>query len=181
MKNQNFSNKIGGSNYVNKNCWLVSALGYPSLKRCWYCRLKFRACPFFEFLIISVILVSIVIGAAFFLEQRISRIVIISLFLQVPIYGFFFNRNTEAIIESNFVEIEAKRELEKAKRSLEKKVQQRTKELKELTKNLDQKVKEKTQELQSKLEELEKFEKVTVDRELKMIKMKKTLKRLEKE
>lgn len=71
--------------------------------------------------------------------------------------------------------------LEEEKEILEIKVKARTRELEELAKNLEQKVKERTKELEEKIGELEKFHKLTVGRELKMIELKKRLEKLEKE
>jgi len=70
----------------------------------------------------------------------------------------------------------AKDELEEAKSSLEIKVKARTKELEELTQGLEEKVKERTKEIEKKVEELKKFNKLAVDRELKMIQLKKEIK-----
>jgi hypothetical protein len=77
--------------------------------------------------------------------------------------------------------IEKRREIEEAKTVLEIKVAARTRELKELAESLDQQVKERTKELQEKLEELEKFQKLTVGRELKMVELKEEIERLKKE
>lgn len=74
-----------------------------------------------------------------------------------------------------------KEESEEAKASLKIKVKARTKELKELTESLDGQVEEKTKELQGRIDELEKFHKLTVGRELKMIELKKEIKELKKE
>jgi len=70
-------------------------------------------------------------------------------------------------------------ELGKAKATLEIKVQARTKELKELTEGLDIQVKQRTKELEEKIKELEKFQKLAVGRELKMVELKKEIKKLE--
>lgn len=51
--------------------------------------------------------------------------------------------------------------------------------LKEYNKELESQVEKRTRELQSKVEELEKFKKVTVGRELRMVELKKEIKRLE--
>ncbi len=75
---------------------------------------------------------------------------------------------------------EAKTSLEEAKTVLEIKVKARTKELEELAKGLDEKVKERTKELQERVNELERFRKLTVGRELKMMELKKEIKKLEK-
>ncbi|MCF7845168.1 MAG: HAMP domain-containing protein [Candidatus Pacebacteria bacterium] len=69
---------------------------------------------------------------------------------------------------------------EKTKEMLEVKVKERTKELQELTGSLEEKVSKKTEELQKRVNELEKFYKITVGRELKMIELKKKIDELEK-
>jgi methyl-accepting chemotaxis protein len=76
---------------------------------------------------------------------------------------------------------ERTKELEEAKKVLEIKVEARTRELRELAENLDEKVKEKTKELRKRLEELERFQRLTVGRELKMIELKKEIKKIKKE
>jgi len=76
---------------------------------------------------------------------------------------------------------ETKKELENERMVLEVKVKARTKELEELTKGLEEKVKEKTGELKEKMNNLERFNKLAVGRELKMIELKKKIKELEKQ
>ncbi|MBL7150168.1 MAG: hypothetical protein ISS84_00860 [Candidatus Pacebacteria bacterium] len=76
---------------------------------------------------------------------------------------------------------EKTKELEEARTILEIKVKARTRELEELARRLDEKVKEKTKELQERVEELEKFQRLTVGRELKMIELKKEIKKLKTE
>ena len=68
--------------------------------------------------------------------------------------------------------------LEEAKTVLEIKVKARTRELEELAKSLEEKVKERTKELQERVKELEKFHRLVVGRELKMIELKKEIKKL---
>ena len=70
--------------------------------------------------------------------------------------------------------------LEEAKTVLEIKVAARTRELRELAESLEEKVKEKTKELQEKIKELERFQKIAVGRELKMVELKKEIQRLKK-
>ncbi len=70
------------------------------------------------------------------------------------------------------------RELEEARSILEVKVKARTKELEELAQSLEMKVKQRTVELEEKVGELERFQKLVVRRELKMIELKQEIKAL---
>jgi len=54
-------------------------------------------------------------------------------------------------------------------------------EIKKFQESLEERVKERTKELQDKIRELEKFQKITVGRELKMIELKKEIERLKNE
>lgn len=74
-----------------------------------------------------------------------------------------------------------KSQIEEARTILEIKVQARTRELKELTENLDEQVKKRTKELRERINELERFQKVTVGRELRMLELKKEIKKLKEE
>lgn len=76
--------------------------------------------------------------------------------------------------------LEIQDELEIERLTLEIKINARTRELRELAENLDEEVKKRTKELQEKIEELEKFHRLAVDRELKMIELKKEIERLKK-
>jgi len=67
---------------------------------------------------------------------------------------------------------------EESKAILQIKVKARTKELEELAEGLDNKVKDRTKRLEKRLSELEKFHKLTVGREIIMIKLKKEIQRL---
>jgi len=77
--------------------------------------------------------------------------------------------------------LEAQEEIEMAKTALEIRVQARTKELKELSDRLEVDVQNRTKELQQKIEELEKFSRLAVGRELKMIGLKEEIKKLKEE
>lgn len=68
--------------------------------------------------------------------------------------------------------------LNESKVGLERKVKLRTKELEELTNNLEKEVQKRTKELQEKINELERFSKMTIDREIKMVELKKEIKKL---
>ena len=72
-------------------------------------------------------------------------------------------------------------ELEKAKGILEIKVKARTRELEELAQSLAVKVRERTTELQKRISELEKFHRLTIGRELKMIELKREIEGLKEE
>lgn len=73
-----------------------------------------------------------------------------------------------------------KRELENEKITLETKVKARTKELADLAEGLDEKVKERTKQLEDEKKALEKFNKLSVGRELKMMELKKQIEELKK-
>jgi hypothetical protein len=83
-------------------------------------------------------------------------------------------KELEEAFNSSFNQVKEARDI------LEVKVKERTKELKELAVSLDKQVKEKTREIQEKMEELEKFNKLAIGRELRMIEIKKELEELKK-
>ncbi|MCK4782054.1 HAMP domain-containing protein [Candidatus Parcubacteria bacterium] len=73
----------------------------------------------------------------------------------------------------------SKTALEEEKASLEIKVKARTRELAELNQTLEEQVKTRTKELQNRINELERFHKLTIGREVKMIELKQEIKKLE--
>lgn len=75
----------------------------------------------------------------------------------------------------------ARTALEVAKNVLEIRVRARTQELAELAQTLETQVQERTKELQKKMEELEKFNKLAIGRELKMIELKKEIQKLKQD
>ena len=72
----------------------------------------------------------------------------------------------------------SRKELEEAKDVLEIRVKARTRELEEQAEGLDKQVKERTKELQQRIDELERFHKLVVGREMKMLELKKQIKEL---
>jgi len=136
--------------------------------------------------LINIILTQALFLFYFYLEQRFLAIthwsaslpLFLPLFLIISYLIGGFNVQTRQLKK----EIkERTRELEEAKTFLEIKVKTRTRELEELTKNLEEEVKKRTKELQEKVDELERFQKLAVGRELKMMKMKKEVKNLKEE
>jgi hypothetical protein len=98
------------------------------------------------------------------------------LFFIAENYGNFsevFRKKQEKLIE-------AQEQVEEAKAVLEIKVRARTRELKELSNSLESQVKERTKEIQEKMKELEKFQKLAVNRELRMVELKQKINELEK-
>lgn len=69
-------------------------------------------------------------------------------------------------------------ELQEAKLTLEVRVAARTRELKELTALQEKTIQERTKDLQAKVDELERFQRLTVGREMKMIELKKEITKL---
>lgn len=129
--------KIGQSEYINENCWLTKTLNYFPAPRCRYCELRFRNCLFSQYLVTSLILTFVLFVLSFLVEGKISKLVIISIFVLVIVYGRFFSKSTEKIIEANFAQRKAKEALEELAKGLEDQVEQRTKELREAYRKLE--------------------------------------------
>ena len=139
IENKSIEKKeIGESSYLNKNCWLVKNLNYAPYKRCQYCESKFNKCLFMQYQLISFILIVLSFSLFLFAEKRLSAVAIITVFLFVIVFGYYFNTSTEKIIRSIF-------SLKKTKTML-----------KELTDNLESKVKEQTIDILEKNTNLEK-------------------------
>ena len=84
-------------------------------------------------------------------------------------------RSRSTIFESEKKLKESSQDLLALTASLEEKVNERVKGLEEVKEELRLELGAKTAELQKQLEELEKFKQLTIDRELKMVEMKKEL------
>jgi len=123
--------KVGDVGYVNKNCWLAKNLGYPPTKHCQYCQLKFTDCLFFRYSAISLFLVFVIFISAILIEGTVSKLLIVSVFTLIIIYGYYFDKSTESIIEANFAERKAKEALEELNENLQQKVDEQTKDIKQ--------------------------------------------------
>ena len=128
-KKEKTKEKTKGCEHLNKNCWLVKNLNYSPYSRCKCCNFKFRNCLFLHYQIISIFLISIILAAAFFIEGEISQLLIMSVFVLVIVYGCFFNKSTNNIIQSNFKERKSSNDLKELTEKLEEKVIEQTKEI----------------------------------------------------
>jgi len=113
-------------------------------------------------------------------------IFMVGFFICLALYGDIFSKRLRDTINSL---LQREKQLQETKTSLEIKVLARTKELEEERASLEEKVKERTRELeektkeaeentrelQEKIIELEKFSELAIDRELKMIELKKEI------
>ena len=109
------------------------------------------------------------------------------IFVQIMVLasGLFFIAENYGNFSESFKKkqeklIQAQQEVEEARTVLEIKVRARTRELKELSNSLENQVKERTKEIQEKMKELEKFQKLAVGRELRMIELKQEINKLRK-
>ena len=109
------------------------------------------------------------------------------IFVQIMVLasGLFFIAENYGNFSESFKKkqeklIEAQTQVEEARTVLEIKVRARTRELKELSNSLENQVKERTKEIQEKMKELEKFQKLAVGRELRMIELKQEINKLRK-
>lgn len=67
---------------------------------------------------------------SFLIDGKITELVVISIFTLAIVYGYFFNKSTNKIIQANFSERKAKYALKELNESLEKRVREQTKEIK---------------------------------------------------
>jgi hypothetical protein len=95
-------------------------------------------------------------------------------------FSNIYRRISNHLIKERTELVKTQSELQEAKDTLEVRVGARTKELEEFTAHLEDQVKNRTKELREKVAELEKFQKVTVGREMKMMELKEKITELEK-
>lgn len=92
-----------------------------------------------------------------------------------------FNQMLDSIEKSQTELKDAEKRLADTNINLEIRVKERTAELEALKNNLEKTVEEKTQELQDKIKDLEKFKSFAIDRELKIIELKRRVTELEQQ
>ena len=144
-----------------------------------------------------VLIIALVLFVQFFLvETSEAKIIELIIFITFLFISYLLIRMTQREVEgkekaenlagelkkmSTTLEDKIKErteELEEIKSSLEIRIQARTRELKELTEKLEGQVQGRTKELQDKIIELEKFNRLAVGRELKMIELKEEIVKL---
>lgn len=105
--------------------------------------------------------------------DRLVALLTITLWLIIAFLVYLKYR--EAVKDLN----RAKEALESSKVVLEIKVKARTRELEELAQSLEDKVKQRTKELQGRVNELERFHRLTIGREMKMVELKQKIRKME--
>lgn len=136
MKNPSIDAGRAKKECLNFNCWLVKNLKYSPYKRCQHCRFRFRECLFLHYQIVSAVLILVFLALFYFVEGHISTLAVVTIFSFVIIYGFFFNRSTESIVEANFAQAQSNDALEELTKNLEKRVKKATAKLEATNKEL---------------------------------------------
>jgi len=91
---------------------------------------------FLQYSLIALGLIVFLLAISFLLDGKITESAAIAVFLPVIVYGFFFRRSIEKIIEADFSEKKAKLELEELTSRLEEKVNAQTRNLEEKNQDL---------------------------------------------
>lgn len=125
------------------------------------------------------------LGVDLYGDPKYVFVVICFMLFTFYLIGFTVNILTDLLRKRTVALEKIRSELEELKSALEIKVIARTKELEGLTRGLDQKVKQRTKELeesksflQNRVNELERLHGLTIDRELKMLELKKEIQKL---
>ena len=119
-------------------------------------------------------------GANFYQDLNYLLITIPFVWFTFYFIGWAANLFTDLLRKRTLELDKTKIALEEAKTILEIKVKARTRELRELAEKREEEIQERTKELQDQVKELERFQRLTVGRELKMIELKKKIRELEK-
>src|SRR3989337_3673125 len=97
---------FGTPGYLNPNCWLVSNSKTQAFQRCRYCRLRWRNCLSFQFLIVTLIALAALGVLALFqvppFTTRTTQIMGGALIILATIYGYFFNRGADQIAKTSY-------------------------------------------------------------------------------
>ena len=116
------------------------------------------------------------------LNLHLSLSYTVTTFIVIMAFVFFSSDMINSFLENLRVKRKelavAQEEAEKAKFVLEEKVKERTNELEVMTKNLEDQVKGRTKELEKKLKDFEKMNRVMINREIKMVELKKEIENL---
>lgn len=112
-----------------------------------------------------------------YLTSEYLIVTLVFAFIAFFLSGFSANTLT-GILKKRTEELEkTESQLEETRAVLEIRVRARTRELKELADGLEEQVEERTKELEERIRDLKRFQNLSVDRELKMIELKKELKK----
>ncbi len=123
------TNNLDDENRLNTNCWLVNNLGHSPYKRCQHCTFRFHNCLFLHYQLISAGLILFSLGAVFIFEGKVSIVIASIIFSIITVFGYFFNKSTESIVEANFSQAKSNKALEDLTKNLNKKVAEQTKDI----------------------------------------------------
>lgn len=159
---------------------VLSFFAFPFLSRFAFLAIYFSLFSFLSLfrnpeLILSSALFSLISYPFFFyspLKGKIYPISDISLLLFLSLVAFLLSKHSR---ESCLEALDVQDELIKERQSLSLKVKEKTEALREMVKERERTIRERTLELKKRVEELERFQKITVGRELKMVSLKKDL------